>query len=232
MPRLKAKPMEQLKKLFEDEHILAVSKPRGLLTVGNKPGQKNITDELKRAYQKDSIRIRPLNRLDRGTSGIVLFAKSKECFQEAVENKKFAGVKKTYLALIKGYPKHPKGKISFPLPSRQDKRKLLPAETSYEVMKIYQLKKNLTAALVEVEINPGRFHQIRLHFQMIFHPLFMDREYMDKKDYKFAVSLTSIRDYLLHANKVSFAHFITGQPVTIEDPLPKDFKRSLQSLLK
>lgn len=223
--------MEKLKTLFEDDHILAVSKPRGLLTVGNKPGQKNITDELKKEYQKKSIRLRPLNRLDRGTSGIVLFAKSKECFQEAVENKKFMGVKKTYLAIIQGYPKRPKGTISFPLPSRQDKRKLLPATTRYEVQKIYQLKKGTTASLVEVEIDEGRFHQIRLHFKMIFHPLFMDKEYMEKKDYKFLVNITKMRDYLLHAHKVSFKHFVTGEKVEIVDQIPKDFKRSVQGLL-
>lgn len=223
--------MQKLKHLYEDSHLLAVSKPRGLLTVGNKPGQKNITDELKREYQKKNIRLRPLNRLDRGTSGIVLFAKTKECFQEAIENKKFSGVKKTYLALIKGIPKTKTGKITFPLPSRQDKRKLLLAETTYEVLKIYQLKKGALASLVEVQINPGRFHQIRQHLGLIHHPLFMDKEYMDRQDYKFLLNITPIRSYLLHAGKVTLNHFVTGEKLEIEDPIPKDFKRALNSLL-
>jgi len=218
--------MSQYKKIYEDDHILAVSKPRGILTVGNKPGQKNLLDEMRKEYEQKQIRLRPLNRLDRDTSGIVLTAKTKECFHEAVENKKFSGSEKTYVALIKGVPRFKKGKITFALPSRQDKKKLLPAQTEYRILKTYFFRVG-TASLVEAKITSGRFHQIRRHFSMIHHPLLMDMEYMEKKDFKYFKKIMPFGHYLLHAQKISFNHFVTGKRVDIEAEMPREFRRSV-----
>lgn len=262
-------PPKPPKTLFEDEHILAASKPRGLLTVGSKPGQKNLLDQLKKHYQKKNIRLRPINRLDRGTSGIVLFAKTKECFEKAVtENKRkpdtdtadnktepetetspdtktstdmniaapdtktsaphpLNPTTKTYIALIKGIPKRNSGSITFPLPSRQDKRRMLKAKTKYRVMSSVQFTDG-SLSLIEARLSAGRFHQIRRHLTKIHHPLLMDREYMDRKDYKYWQHLIPLRHFFLHAHKITFRHFITGEEITIEDRLPKEFKKTLK----
>jgi len=172
--------MNRFKPIYEDDHLLAISKPRGILTVGNKPRQKNLLDEVKKEYIKRSIRLRPLNRLDRDTSGIVLFAKTKECYEEAVEKKKFSGTTKTYIAIIKGIPQRKFGAITFPLPSRQDKRKMLPSETKYKVIESYSFRSG-AASVVEVTISSGRFHQIRRHFSMIHHPLHGSRIHGQKR---------------------------------------------------
>jgi len=218
--------MAQFKKLYEDDHILAVSKPRGILTVGNKPGQKNMLDELRKEYEKKQIRLRPLNRLDRDTSGIVLTAKTKSCFHEAIEKKKFSGAEKTYIAIVKGSPKFKKGKITFPLPSRQDQKKLLPATTEYNVVKTYFFRVG-TASLVEAKITSGRFHQIRRHFAMIHHPLLMDMEYMEKKDFKYFKRIMPFKHYMLHSERIKFKHFITGEQIEIKAEVPREFRRNL-----
>lgn len=221
----------KLPPIYEDEHILAVSKPRGMLTVGNKPGQKNLLDELKRTYAKQNTRLRPLNRLDRGTSGIVLFAKTRECFKKAITEKLFSEetTTKTYIALIKGIPKRPSNTITFPLPSRQDKRRLLKAKTKYNIIETYQFREG-SMSLVEVHLSSGRFHQIRRHLTRIYHPLLMDREYMDRKDYKYWQQLVPFRHYFLHAQSIKFKHFITGKTLELEAPISKEFKKALSSL--
>ncbi|MBT3865294.1 RluA family pseudouridine synthase [Candidatus Peregrinibacteria bacterium] len=224
-----AKTPKILKPLYEDEHILALNKVRGMLTVGNKPQQKNLLDKVKKEYAKQNIRLRPLNRLDRGTSGIVMFAKTREAFKQAVEEKKFSDTTKTYLALIKGIPTLRTNTITFTLPSRQDQRKLLPARTKYTITETYNFPGG-KASLVEAVISSGRFHQIRRHFNKIHHPLLMDRDYMDRKDYKHFQKAVTFRNYYLHAYRIEFKHFVTGENVIIEAPIPKDLKTVLKAL--
>lgn len=215
---------ERFQILYEDEHLLAVNKHKGALTVASREGQNNLTDSLKHFYAKQNIRIRPLNRLDRDTSGLVLFAKTKECYQKAVEEKLFTDSEKTYLAVIQGIPKVRSGQITFPLPSRQDQRRMLSAKTKYKVLEVIHFPGG-SVCLVEVKISSGRFHQIRRHFQMIHHPLFMDKEYITKKDFQFFCKVTRLRSYLLHAYKLKFKHFITGEELEITSPMPKEYKK-------
>jgi 23S rRNA pseudouridine1911/1915/1917 synthase len=164
--------------------------------------------------------------LDKDTSGAILFCKTKECFLEAIVNKKFKDSKKTYLAVVTGIPKFKTGKITFPLPSRENKRVLLPCTTKYKVIKEYR-SGQVTTALVEAIISSGKFHQIREHMKMIRHPLFMDREYMDREDYKRYQKMVSLRHYLLHAHKIEFIHFVTNEPIeiTCEPPAEFDLKK-------
>lgn len=221
--------MTVLTKIYEDEHLLAVSKPQGFLTVSSQKGQKNLLDQVKREYAKQNIKIRPLHRLDRGTSGIVMFAKTKQCYEEAIEKHKFSDTRKTYVALITGVPKFKVSEVTIPLPSRQDKRKVLPAKTKYKVIETMKFYRG-SASLVEAEISSGRFHQIRIHFSMIHHPLLMDRDYMDKGDYKHYRNLLPFMHFFLHAQKISFKHFVTGEPMEIKDKLPKEFQRAISTL--
>jgi RluA family pseudouridine synthase len=215
--------------IYEDDHIVAFSKPRGMLTVGNNPGQKNLLDIVKKPYQEQNTRLRPLHRLDRGTSGLVLFAKTKECFEQAVTEKKFSEATKTYLGLIQGVPLKRANTITFTLPSRQDKRKLLPARTKYKIKETYQFPGG-KASLLEAKISSGRFHQIRRHLQKIHHPLLMDSEYMDKKDFKHFKKIMKFYQYLLHSHRIEVPHFITGENLVIEAPLPKEFSKTLKRL--
>lgn len=216
--------MSKFKTLYEDEHLLAVSKPRGLLTVAHKPNQPNLFEYVKNKYAKDDIKIRALHRLDRDTSGIVLFCKTKKCFEEAVVNRKFKNVKKTYIAITEGIPKGKTGEIDFPLPSREHKNVKIPAKTKFKVLREYKFF-GVRAALIEAEISSGRFHQIRSHFEMIGHPLLMDREYMKRENYKKFQKIVEFRHYFLHAYKVDFIHFVTGEPIKIICKAPEELRK-------
>ncbi|MBI4975817.1 RluA family pseudouridine synthase [Candidatus Peregrinibacteria bacterium] len=216
--------MQNLNILYEDEHLVAVEKPRGILTVATNLDKKNLLQEVKDFYKNKNImapRIRPIHRLDKGTSGIVLFAKTKECFNQAVNKQKFNKAVKTYLAIVIGTIRPKVGVISLKLPSRKDENTLLDAVTKYQLVKEYSIKEN-NFSLLKAEISSGKFHQIRRHFEMINHPLLMDRDYMDKEQYKYYQRVVSFRYYFLHAEKIKFKHFITGEPVTIISPSPKN----------
>jgi RluA family pseudouridine synthase len=210
----------KLRKIYEDEHLIAFNKPRGLLTVAAQGKQPNLYDMVKAKYSDGKNKIMALHRLDRDTSGVVLFSKTQKCYEEAVKNKKFTDVKKTYVAIVVGKMERPSAIIENPLPSRRDKKILIPAFTSFKVIKVYQLPMRESASLVQIEILHGRKHQIRIHFTSVRHPLLMDREYMERKRYKYFQKLIKLRHYFLHAKKMNFKHFITGLPMEIlADPV-------------
>lgn len=222
--------MNEPKKIYEDEHLFAFNKPRGLLTVAAKKTDPNLYKFVKEKYSDGQNKIMALHRLDRDTSGIVLFAKTRQCYEEAVEKRKFGEVKKMYMAIVTGVPTPPKGTITKSLASRQNRQILLPAKTFYKVLKIYSLPNKEKAALVEVEILHGRKHQIRKHFALIRHPLLMDREYMDRQHYKYFQKLIALRHYFLHAKKVSFPHFVTDKYIEIDTGMPQELKETESKL--
>lgn len=217
-------------KIYEDEHIMAILKPRGLLTVSARKRDPNLLDKVKEKFSDGRMRIRALHRLDRDSSGIVLFSKTKECYEKAIGERKFSEVRKVYIALVTGniYKKH--DFITIPLPSRKNKKLLLKAKSVYRVLKVYPLPNREKASLVEVEIFHGRKHQIRKHFAMIGHPLLMDREYMDRKTYKYFQKIIELRHFFLYAKRISFYHFVTGKPMTIDAGMAPELKEVEEKL--
>ncbi|MFA5820803.1 MAG: RluA family pseudouridine synthase [Candidatus Gracilibacteria bacterium] len=216
--------MFQPKVLFEDEHLLAIEKPAGMLTVASNPSKRDLLSFVRAAFTKENSRIRPINRLDRESSGIVLYAKTKECYEEAVEKKKLGHAEKTYLALVEDRMKFKNGKITSPLPARRDGKAKLPAVTSYHTIKEIHFGHGLRATLIQAKIRTGRFHQIRRHFAHIGHPLIVDFDYQDRETFRRYRSETGMRHFLLHCEKMNFPHFVTGKPLEITCPPPEDFK--------
>lgn len=213
--------------LYEDDHLLAVNKlSRELVVRGKGEMQKlPLLDFLRDMYGSN---LKPLHRLDYETSGVVLFAKTKVAFDEAIEKGKFfdesAGVKKVYVAIVAGYMKVKAGVITKPLPSRTDKEPI-PAITRYKVIQTFK-----EASLIEAEIVSGKHHQIRKHFASIGHALAADDEYGDRKfNRRFAQSL-HYKYFFLHSRAVYFTHFITGKKMHIEAPLPRAFLDVLERL--
>lgn len=215
--------------LFEDEHLLAVDKlSRELVVRGKGEMQKlPLLDFLRQIYGPD---LKALHRLDYETSGVILFAKTKECYDQAIEHGKFfddqSGIKKTYVAIVGGRMTVKNGLITKPLPARTDKE-LLESVTKYNVLEIYA-----NASLVEAEITSGRHHQIRKHFASIKHALILDDEYGDFKQNRRMSQSLGFKHFFLHARSISFKHFITGKPMHIEAPLPKNFILVLNKLRK
>ena len=211
-----------LKIIYEDEALLIIDKPAGIPV---HPSILHYTNSLSNGvkYYFDSInlkkKIRPVNRLDRNTSGIVIFAKNQyiqECLIHQMQTKEF---KKTYLAVVEGHLKKLNGTIDAPITRKENSIiERCVAEngeksiTHYKVLK-QNFEKNYD--IVECLLETGRTHQIRVHLSYIVHPLIGDTLYGNNSKY--------ISRQALHAYKVEFIHPITNKLTQFTSGLPKDF---------
>lgn len=195
--------------IYEDDDILAVNKPSDMPV---HPSMNNYENTLGNAvmyyFRNIPFVYRPVNRLDRDTTGAVIIAKTQQaCFNlsKQMQNGIF---KKTYLAVIDGVPEKEHGIIDAPIarvPGSAIKRCVSPlgkpAVTEYDI-----LQSNGEISLVQVKLHTGRTHQIRVHFSYIGHPLLYDYLYGREVPGKIL---------LLHCEKLEFAHPVTNNPLTI-----------------
>ena len=206
--------------LYEDEHLLAVNKLAGELTVRGKGkvGKLPLFDFLKKDHQG----LKVVHRLDFDSSGVVVFAKTKEA-ERIFLNNKFDQWKKTYRTLVMGRIEKRSGAIRSKLPSRS--HGLVDAETLYTVLDLFG-----NSSYVECAITTGRHHQIRRHFAHIGHPLVLDREYgLGKFNQTFRQELKYAK-FFLHAATLEFPHPITGKTIRIDAPMPRAFEECLKKL--
>jgi 23S rRNA pseudouridine1911/1915/1917 synthase len=207
---------QKLEILYQDKEVIAINKPAGLLSVGTASENKNHALALLRqqlSHAKNQIKLWPVHRLDRDTSGILLFATSKE-LREAVMDK-WGVSQKIYLAIVEGVPKQTSGTIDQPL--RLDEKlyrmhvgkhkDALPALTHYRL-----LKSTATRSLLEVRIETGRQHQIRAHMAWLGCPIVGDERYGKKGD-----------KMGLHAMRLKFVHPATKKEILLEVDAPKAF---------
>ena len=212
-------PLNSLEIIYQDEQLIAINKPAGLLSVGNRQENKQhalaiLRQQLTRG--RKSPELIPVHRLDRETSGILLFATSRE-IREATMGK-WGEAEKIYLAIVHGTPKEPKGSIEQPLRLDDkeyrvhvgDHPKAKYALTHYEV----QESKN-SKSLLRVHIETGRQHQIRAHLSWLGHAVLGDERY--GKDFKKGDKLG------LHATKLSIVHPKSRKLLTFEVDAPQDF---------
>lgn len=201
--------------LYEDDLILAVDKPSGLLVIPTVRNERHtltrlLSDELHRRGL--SVNAHPCHRLDRETSGVILYAKGK-AMQQAVM-KLFHGrlVKKTYIALVSGTPYHREGMIDTPIERRT-------AVTRYRVLRAFE-----DFSLVEVMPETGRTNQIRIHFKSIGHPLLGESRFAFRKDFE-----VKFKRVALHACRIELQHPVSGKPLLVEAPLPGDMQMLIDS---
>ncbi len=225
------KPLENLPEaiplevLFEDADIIVVNKPPGLVVhpaAGNK--EHTLVNALLHHCRGQLAGIggveRPgiVHRLDKGTSGCIVVAKTDAAHKSLVEQFKGRGVKKIYRAVCRGKFAKPTGRIETLIGrSEHDRKKMStrvtrgrPAVTDYRV-----LKQHADWALVELTLHTGRTHQIRVHMTHLGHPLIGDAVYGKKSE---------VARPLLHAYKLGFTHPVTGKFVEFTAPIPADFK--------
>lgn len=214
--------------LYEDEDVLVVNKPAGILVhpVGGHY-EDTLSNMVSAYYQKQNqdITIRPVGRLDKDTSGAVMFAKNKISAARFSQKNCNSGFEKEYLAIVSGIPENPKDEICSPLdrcPGKPLKMQADPngksAFTSYKIEKVFS-----SSSLLRVKIATGRTHQIRVHMASIGHPLLGDRLYGTEK----SISLEGFSRTALHAACVQFKQPFSEQTIKIEAPLPEDFKAYL-----
>ncbi len=214
--------------IYEDKEILVVDKPPGLLTIGTDKEKSRtayfiLTDYVRKGQSKSRKRIFIVHRLDRDTSGLVVFAKTPEAKHFLQSH--WDETKKKYLAVVHGIFEKDSETISTYLTenrarsvySTSDPTKGRLSHTVYKV-----LKQTQDLALLEIDLLTGRKHQARVHLAGIGHPVVGDNRYgRDKRTHK---------RLALHATSISFTHPFSGKQVTFETTVPRYFSRLIGSL--
>jgi tRNA pseudouridine65 synthase len=207
--------------LFRDEHLVAVSKPSGLLVHRGWARDRDVL--MTRVRDQVGMRVHPLHRLDRGGSGVVLFALHPEAARRM--GALFAGrsIEKTYLALVRGAPDE-HGTIDHAIARREDGPRV-------ESITLYRrLAQYGRYALVAARPLTGRPHQIRRHLKHIACPLIGDVRYGKGEHNRVLREQFSLHRLALHAAVVRFVHPFTEEPLTIRAPLPDDLAEPLAAL--
>jgi len=221
--------------IYEDHDIIVVNKPKGMVV---HPANGNPDGTLVNAIMaicKDSLsgiggEIRPgiVHRLDKDTSGLLIVAKNNKAHVNMSEQIKNHEVKKTYIALVRGIVKENEATIDMPIGrSNSDRKKMAVNKNGKNaVTHIKVLKRYEKYTLLEVNIETGRTHQIRVHLSYIGYPVLGDYTYSNGKN-EFG-----IMGQCLHAKELEFKHPITGKEMKLEAPLPEYLEQILQNLDK
>lgn len=215
--------------LYEDEALLIIDKPSNMPI---HPSILHYTDTLSNGvkFYFDKInlkkKIRPINRLDKDTSGIVIFAKNQYVQEELVKQMNSGLFKKEYNAILVGSLKEKSGTINAPIARKENSiierevnKNGEKAITHFELIKKFKYD-SYDFSFVKFILETGRTHQIRVHSKYIGHPILGDSLYGEKTDI--------ISRQALHACRVSFIHPINKKIIKIESALPDDIKRILK----
>ena len=219
--------------VYEDNDIIVVNKPKGMVV---HPANGNPDGTLVNAVMaicKDSLsgiggEIRPgiVHRLDKDTSGLLIVAKNDKAHVNMSEQIKKHEVKKTYVALVRGVVKENEATIDMPIGrSNSDRKKMAVTKTGKNaVTHIKVLKRYDKYTLLEINIETGRTHQIRVHLAYIGYPIIGDYIYSNGKN-EFGII-----GQCLHAKSLEFKHHITGEKMKLEAPLPDYFQKVIEEL--
>lgn len=229
--------------VYEDEHLLVVNKPAGMV-VHPAPGHTAgtlVNALLGRNPALAAVggpeRAGVVHRLDRETSGLLLVAKSETAFVRLQRQFKTRKVQKHYLALVEGLPEGETGRVEAPVgrdPTRRQRMAVLSANrggrravTAFHVLDSYVSRlsqQRYEFSLLDIDLLTGRTHQIRVHMAFIKHPVVGDRLYGRRKQ-----RVPCPRQFL-HAARLTFTHPLNEVPITVEAPLPADLQAVLDQL--
>jgi len=209
--------------LWEDNHLLIVSKPAGMLVQGDITGDRCLKDwaeeDVARRFRKPGKAFIGLpHRLDRPTSGLVVLAKTSKAL--ARMNAVFSGreIQKTYWAIVEGHVDPPNGRLVHHLVRDGKTKKSFVSQRpdAQEAILRYQiLEKGDRYSLVEIDLETGRHHQIRVQLQAIGHPIKGDLKYGSKRS-------NPDGGIHLHARRISFIHPVSQERIEVLAPLPED----------
>lgn len=192
--------------IYEDNYLLVVDKPSGLLTVPTPKKEKNTLTDILRFY--------PCHRLDRETSGLIIYAKNKKTQQLMMSMFFRREVKKEYIAFVSGQLGKKHGQIRSYISDHPAQAKKL-AITDYKLLRQYKY-----FAQVLVSPKTGRTNQIRIQFKQIGHPLLGESRFAFRRDFK-----VKFKRVALHASALSFKHPLTNKEMNFISELPQDLKK-------
>ena len=227
--------------IFQNENLIAVNKPSGVLTIPDRMGNISLKNYLQEAFGE----IYTVHRLDRETSGVVVFAKNETTHKQLSQLFEGREVEKYYLGLVLGKIVEQKGTIDVPIMEHPVTKGLMvtnkkgrPSQTDYEVLETLRF-----FSWLQFQIHTGRTHQIRVHMKHLGHPIVCDELYGDgksiflsslKKKFKLSKDEEVERPILsrlaLHSYRLKFE--LNGSQFDLEAPLPKDLRACLQQLRK
>ncbi len=235
---------ESLEILFADEHLVAINKPSGLLVHRSPIDRRETRFALQLLRDQLGCRVYPVHRLDKPTSGALLFGLSAEAARRMTESFADRRAVKTYLAVLRGYSAS-EGLIDYPLveePERRERgqggadREPREARTAFRRLATVEIPhavgRYATSRYCLVEAQPvtGRRHQLRRHFKHLFHPIIGDTRYGEGRHNRFFRERLDCPRLLLAAVELSFPHPFQSQTVTVTAPLDASFVRLLDRL--
>lgn len=212
--------------IYEDDYLLVINKPANIaIHPSILHFDNSLSNGVKFYFDKLGLKkkIRIVNRLDRNTSGIVVFAKNEYIQECLIKQMKTKELKKEYLAIAKGVLESKSGTLNFPIARKEGSiiERTVSSDgdsaiTHYDVVKEFN---NLS--LVHIVLETGRTHQIRVHFSYIGHPILGDTLYGSPPKL--------INRQALHSYKLTFIHPVTKKVVSLEAPLPNDIKNIINN---
>ena len=219
--------------IFEDEHLMVINKPSGLVV---HPGSGNYDNTLVNGllyYTKNlsdiNSNIRPgiVHRLDKDTSGLMIVAKTNKAHELLAEGFKNKTIKREYIALIDGVFKHNKAIIDAPIgrdPKNRQRMTVINENSKDAITNLTVLKRFKEHTLINLLLETGRTHQIRVHLNYIGYPVHNDPLY--------GVNSKNTTDFaqFLHSYKLAFIHPITNEPLQFEIPLPEIMEETIAKL--
>jgi RluA family pseudouridine synthase len=221
-PPARRHPPRGVELIYEDDDLLVVDKPAGLLTVPTatekvKTAHAAVTEYIRKGSGKSRRQMFTVHRLDQWTSGVLIFAKSQD-IKDRLQSQ-WADTEKIYAAIVHGTPVPPEGVITsylvenerFVMYSTPDPTKGKLAKTGYKVV-----KSNALMSLLKIDLLTGRKNQIRIQMAEKGHPVVGDRKYGKDRD--------NCRRLALHSESIRFAHPVGGQSILVQAPVPLYFK--------
>lgn len=213
--------------LFEDDALYAVFKPSGLAVHQGWVREPLVLVDLVRERTGEQT-VYPIHRLDRGTSGVVLFARSPEVartLQGALSDE----AHKTYVALVRGVTREEQGFIDHPVRRDEEGEERAEAQTRWRRLAQAPTTPRHTS-LLEVQPLTGRLHQIRRHLKHISHPIIGDANYGKGPINREMRATYGLARLALHARSIALPHPLTGEPLHIHAPLPDDLAGPLRAM--
>jgi 23S rRNA pseudouridine1911/1915/1917 synthase len=236
-PTLTATPIEGLDVVFNDDHIIVINKPAGVAAHPS-PGWQGPTVigaiiaagynvSTSGAAERQGV----VHRLDVGTTGLMVVAKDEASYANLKDQFRDRVVKKVYHAMVQGHMDPSEGTIDAPINRhpREDYRFAVVADGKPSITHYKSLELFPAVSLLEIELETGRTHQIRVHFSALHHPLVGDLTY--GADHTIAERLEMHRPWL-HARQLAFTHPITGEHLSFNCDYPSDLTRSLATLAR
>jgi len=235
--------------VYEDEHVLVVDKPAGMVT---HPGAGRLAGTLAAAALAHAPAMaavgsprRPgiVHRLDKGTSGLIVLARSQAAYDSLTAQLARRTVSRRYLALARGEPRRAEGVIDAPIgrdPRSRVRMAIVPPGRGKRAVTRYRVLERFGSAadaitLIECRLETGRTHQIRVHLASLGHPLLGDDTYRGRRaapegDPTLTALIDALEGVALHATELAFTHPTTGVSMTFACPLPDRIQRILSHL--